>query len=864
MIQATPLLAELKRRPRREGEASFFFFDHGFNAEACKILPGEFFVYNQDIVIQTVLGSCVAACICDRGVGVGGMNHFMLPDGDDSSARYGVFAMEVLINDILKAGGRRGSLEAKVFGGAAVIQGMTQLNVGKQNVAFVERFLDNERIPIVSKDVQVAGGTTKTVLLVAPTSVDNAPIDIRLYRGDELVAKKPITMKVAEQVELVGVMPALATRVGKVPEQSNLATDTGKAQLVEVSLEQMALGSSALDVFDSIVATAADVRSLQPGQLSALLGWLNRGGRLLLDDATDLSALPRQWQPGANGWALAGRGEVHLVDGRASSGQWASIIEPSGSSVSESAGMFSSPEQLGSVQQDLARRSGVKLPSMVPLLVPLVTYLLLVSFVLFFLLKALRRLTLAWVAIPVLAALTAGIVVWYGQQWRSVGKPAVSVFVDGYPGGGDATASLLAFSRDGGTVKVGMPAAWQSDSEISFFFGGGASGAPPTLSPAADASQLRVRLEPGQVTSANVVGPVGDAGLTIDAHVQSGKVVGTVTNTASVTLHEVAIFAPGGARLLGTLAPGASSTYELDATALPSGFSLADRVWDSTADPRAAKDEIAEFGIWTNAAYGRVMYPSGMVRAAGWTTEQPFGFRVAGGVTTTSVLTAVAPIQPGQSPMPAAAVPRVIRRSMGTACALARTWASHCCSGAAAALVSVTVARSPCRASVALLPSCWASEVSSCCSACVADSRVPPCSWRACASSACISASCRSSRWCSAGALRSVAMAGASSSHHSRASTITSAAMDSRRRSRGASACQRRRSRAVAFEALFEAPFKAPFGVAVRFIAGPPGSPIGHSAHPPAHPVSAVGCERHRGWRQAGRAAAARDRRGSR
>lgn len=153
MIQSTPLLEELKRRPRREGEASFFYFDHSFNAEACKVLPGEFFVYNQDIVIQTVLGSCVAACIADRTAGVGGMNHFLLPDGDDSSARYGAFAMEVLINDILKAGGRRGHLEAKVFGGAAVIQGMTQLNIGKQNVAFVERFLNNERIPIVSKDV---------------------------------------------------------------------------------------------------------------------------------------------------------------------------------------------------------------------------------------------------------------------------------------------------------------------------------------------------------------------------------------------------------------------------------------------------------------------------------------------------------------------------------------------------------------------------------------------------------------------------------------------------------------------------------------------------------------------------------------
>ena len=129
------------------------YFDKKFGIEAAKILPGEYFATDKEMVLVTVLGSCVAACIRDPRAGVGGMNHFMLPDGDDSSARYGVFAMEVLINDILKAGGRRGSLEAKVFGGAAVIQGMTQLNVGKQNVAFVERFLNNERIPIVSKDV---------------------------------------------------------------------------------------------------------------------------------------------------------------------------------------------------------------------------------------------------------------------------------------------------------------------------------------------------------------------------------------------------------------------------------------------------------------------------------------------------------------------------------------------------------------------------------------------------------------------------------------------------------------------------------------------------------------------------------------
>jgi len=149
----TPRLAQLRRRPRREGEASFFFYDHAFGVEACKVLPGEYFVFGEDIVIQTVLGSCVAACIADRGAGLGGMNHFLLPDGDDSSARYGVFAMEVLVNELLKHGARRGSLEAKVFGGAAVIQGMTQLNIGRQNVDFVERFLVQERIPIVSKDV---------------------------------------------------------------------------------------------------------------------------------------------------------------------------------------------------------------------------------------------------------------------------------------------------------------------------------------------------------------------------------------------------------------------------------------------------------------------------------------------------------------------------------------------------------------------------------------------------------------------------------------------------------------------------------------------------------------------------------------
>ncbi|HMN80629.1 MAG TPA: chemoreceptor glutamine deamidase CheD [Burkholderiaceae bacterium] len=152
-MEATARLIALRQRQRRTGQASFFYYDYGFNTEAVKVLPGEYFVYDEDIVLMTVLGSCVAACLCDRGVGVGGMNHFLLPDGGDSSARYGVNAMEILINELLKNGARRSSLEAKIFGGGAVIQGLTSIDVGGQNVKFVEAFLASERIPIVSRDV---------------------------------------------------------------------------------------------------------------------------------------------------------------------------------------------------------------------------------------------------------------------------------------------------------------------------------------------------------------------------------------------------------------------------------------------------------------------------------------------------------------------------------------------------------------------------------------------------------------------------------------------------------------------------------------------------------------------------------------
>jgi chemotaxis protein CheD len=150
---ASPRLERLKARPRLPGEASFFFFDAHFRNDAVKILPGEFFVHDEDILLMTTLGSCIAACLWDRHARVGGMNHFMLPDGAGASGRYGSYAMELLINELLKRGAQRGALEAKVFGGGQVINGMNTMNVGERNTRFVLDYLDTERIPVLSKDV---------------------------------------------------------------------------------------------------------------------------------------------------------------------------------------------------------------------------------------------------------------------------------------------------------------------------------------------------------------------------------------------------------------------------------------------------------------------------------------------------------------------------------------------------------------------------------------------------------------------------------------------------------------------------------------------------------------------------------------
>jgi chemotaxis protein CheD len=130
---------------------------------AARIMPGEYYVTKHDEGVCTTLGSCISACIRDRVRGIGGMNHFMLPNTDASEAdtwkaaslsastRYGNYAMEHLINEILRNGGERKNLEVKIFGGGRILQNMT--DVGNRNISFVRDYLKIEGLHVISEDV---------------------------------------------------------------------------------------------------------------------------------------------------------------------------------------------------------------------------------------------------------------------------------------------------------------------------------------------------------------------------------------------------------------------------------------------------------------------------------------------------------------------------------------------------------------------------------------------------------------------------------------------------------------------------------------------------------------------------------------
>jgi chemotaxis protein CheD len=139
------------------------FHSREYDMDIIKILPGEYYVTREDEIIATVLGSCVSVCMRDTKVGIGGMNHFMLPENNrrdddswkcskiDKAARYGVDAMEHLVNEILKHGGKKNNFEIKLCGGGKIMSAMN--DIGRKNIDFIKHYLDMEGYDIASEDL---------------------------------------------------------------------------------------------------------------------------------------------------------------------------------------------------------------------------------------------------------------------------------------------------------------------------------------------------------------------------------------------------------------------------------------------------------------------------------------------------------------------------------------------------------------------------------------------------------------------------------------------------------------------------------------------------------------------------------------
>ena len=193
----TSLYSASQKRPQppviRGFEHIRRYWDNRNQCFAAKILPGEFYVTRSDEAVVTSLGSCVSACIRDRVFGIGGMNHFMLPEaaahtevhaGDlTDAARYGSFAMEQLLNEIFKAGGRRENLEIKLVGGGRVIASMTS-DVGGKNIRFAKEYLTKEGLEILGEDL---GGTWPRRVMYYPAT---GKVRVKKLRGQQVLVEE--------------------------------------------------------------------------------------------------------------------------------------------------------------------------------------------------------------------------------------------------------------------------------------------------------------------------------------------------------------------------------------------------------------------------------------------------------------------------------------------------------------------------------------------------------------------------------------------------------------------------------------------------------------------------------------------------
>lgn len=202
----------IKAQASSAHETPDIYFDKKFDCSARRVRPGEYAVCEKDQkMLVTILGSCVAACIRDPLLGIGGMNHFLLPEAGDNKSgsfadvgtRYGNHAMELLINDMLKLGGKKDRFELKIFGGAHV--GNMNVSIGADNSSFIRDYISREGLNLVSEDL--GGNRARKIFFFPETGrvarfLFQATSDSKVSQRERELRKSIKTPKVESDIEL--------------------------------------------------------------------------------------------------------------------------------------------------------------------------------------------------------------------------------------------------------------------------------------------------------------------------------------------------------------------------------------------------------------------------------------------------------------------------------------------------------------------------------------------------------------------------------------------------------------------------------------------------------------------------------------
>jgi hypothetical protein len=481
--------------------------------------------------------------------------------------------------------------------------------------------------------IEVPGGGAKRFTVVVPslTVFPGNPVSVstRVFGdGSSAVATASTNARVADDRELVGVLPDLAGR-GDLPGQVPLPMELGTAQLFELDPADLDLGPGVLEPLGSVAATSSDVADLAPRARRALLAWLEQGGTLLLDEpaGTPIAALPAEWQPASDGIGTAGFGIVELTGGALTQGRWGEVLLPTPSRVTQD------PRFGGwhgeSVGNTIARDAGLRIPQIGWMLGVLALYAVVVGPLMGIVLNRRRKAELAWIAIPLAAVIfTTGAYV-AATDRRSNTRLAHASLISISPAGNTVTSFVGLAARGRDEFRLGLPdGAWTARQNFSDFDGGRSASKMTVRDGGALAS---MELSAGQFAVARVDGPTStDAALEVTAVSQvNGSASGTVRNGSSHDLEDVVVLVGASGTNIGGLPAGAEREWSSSSIENFNGDLFMPpeaRLWGEAAEPwnrpPGQRDRTINFAMWQSATpaagHGR---PNGIAVAVGWSKD---------------------------------------------------------------------------------------------------------------------------------------------------------------------------------------------------------------------------------------------------